>query len=82
MKLNPTSQLAVRAAYMERHAPMEWQAFLQALAVYVEVHRNHVILSPLPDLPVHQGRAQSLSALQEILTNARTTAEKIEKANP
>lgn len=82
MSHNPTNQLAIRAAYLERHAPVEWQAFLKDLAVYVEVHRNNLVLSPLPELPVHQGRAQSLSTLLDVLKDARATAEKIEKAKP
>lgn len=80
MSLNPTAQLQIKAAQLERHAPLEWKAFLQELAVYVEVHRKHLVSSPLPELPVSQGRAQSLSTLLEALGNARTIAEKIEKA--
>lgn len=73
----PQDDLITRAALLERASPDQWQEFVKSLAVYTEVHRNNVIISPLPELAVNQGRAQSLSSLLKLLSECRTTAEKI-----
>lgn len=56
--MNETGNLQARAATLARLTPMEWAEFIKALAALVEVHRNNLVNSPLPDLPVNQGRAQ------------------------
>lgn len=71
--------LIVSAATLANAAPIQWQNFLQALAVYTEVHRDNVIKSPLPELPVNQGRAQSLSTLRDLLGTCVAEADKIRK---
>lgn len=73
----PQQTLTLKAAALLRVAPEEWAAFVDALAVYVEVHRNNVIHSPLPELPVNQGRAQALSSLLTTLKDCRANAEKV-----
>jgi hypothetical protein len=56
--MNERSILISRAASLARARPEEWKAFVAALAAYVEIQRNNVVNSPLPELPVNQGRAQ------------------------
>jgi hypothetical protein len=76
--MSPTETLIQKAAQLERASPIQWQAFVQALAVYTEVHRDNAILSPIAELPVNQGRAQAMSSLLETL---KTAAEKADKIN-
>lgn len=73
----PLEDLITRAAQLERASPQEWQEFVKSLAVYTDVHRDNVIKSPLPELPVNQGRAQSLSSLLKALSDCRSVGEKI-----
>lgn len=77
--MQPTEQLAVSAAALERVAPHQWREFLKALAVYNEIHRNNLVKSPIAELAVNQGRAQSLSSLLEILDSSASLADKIGK---
>lgn len=76
-----SEELAVRAATLSRSASLEWQAFLKALAVYNEVHRENLVRSPVADLPVFQGRVQSLSSLLNTLNKSQEIAEKIMRKN-
>lgn len=80
--MHPTEELAVKAATLARNAPMEWQAFLKQLAVYNEVHRNNLIKSPIAELPVNQGRAQSMSTLLDTLSNCIEIADKSRNNKP
>jgi hypothetical protein len=75
--MSPLEELAIKATSLSRVAPREWHDFLQALAVYNEVHRKNLIMSPIPELPVNQGRAQSLATLFDQLQNCKATADKI-----
>lgn len=75
----PKEDLAVRAAALLRNAPLEWQAFVKALAVYTEVHRDNLVKSPMAELPVNQGRAHALSSLLDTLKDAADIADKIRK---
>lgn len=79
--MQPTTKedLTMRAAALSRNAPMEWQAFVKALAVYTEVHRNNLVKSPMEELPVNQGRAQALSSLLGLLKNPEPVADKLRK---
>lgn len=74
---NSKNDLILAAASLSRTTPELWQNFLKAMAVYTEQHRNNVIMSPLPELPVNQGRAQSLSSLLDTLKSCETDADKI-----
>lgn len=74
-----TEELAVRAATLSRNASLEWQAFIKALAVYNEVHRENLIRSPVADLPVCQGRVQSLTSLLNTLNKSQEIAEKMSR---
>lgn len=69
--------LILAAASIARTTPELWQNFLRELAVYTETHRNNLIVSPLTELPVAQGRAQSMSSLLDTLKDCEKTADKI-----
>lgn len=79
----PNDALTMKAAQLARTAPREWREFLEALAVHNEVHRTNLIMSPLHELPVNQGRAQALSTLLDRLKNSVASADRIaRKAQP
>jgi hypothetical protein len=75
--MQPLDQLTISAAHLAKSSPTSWQNFLQALAAVNNVHRDNLLKSPLPDLPVNQGRAQILSLLFETCTNCTANADKI-----
>jgi|GEM_PF-5310824 len=75
--MNPRDNLSVKAATLAKLSPQAWSDFLEALAVYNEVHRENLVKSPLPELAVNQGRAQALSSLIGILTACKENADKI-----
>ena len=77
--MQPTNKeiLIVRAAALSRTAPEEWRKFMEALAVLSEQHRENLVKSPMPELPVNQGRAQAVSSLIEMFTDCEAVAEKI-----
>jgi len=72
--------LPQKAAALAQAAPEQWRAFVSALAEFNEHHRENLIRSALPDLPVNQGRAQMigmlLSVFSEALNAGQTKKEK------
>ncbi len=72
--------LTIRAANIANVNPLQWRDFIDALAGYVQVHQENLLRSPLPDLPVNQGRAQALTALHKVLSECAADADKIRKA--
>lgn len=76
---SPSDNLTMKAAQLARLAPREWREFMEALAVYNNVHRENLVMSPLQELPVNQGRAQSLSSLHDRLAHAVSNADKINR---
>lgn len=71
--------LTQRAANIANAVPTQWRDFIDALAGYTEVHQENLLKSPLPDLPVNQGRAQALTALHKVLKDCTADAEKIRR---
>jgi len=59
--------LKQKAANIAKVLPDQWRDFCDALAGYTSVHQENLLKSPLPELPVNQGRAQSLTALTRML---------------
>jgi hypothetical protein len=81
--MHAQEQLIISAAHLAKSSPTSWAAFLQALVAYTEVHQVNLLKSPLPELPVNQGRAQAMSALLETCTNCAANADKIaQKGKP
>lgn len=74
--MQPHDELTIKAAALAKSSPIQWRDFLQALATFSNVHKENLVNSPLPALPVNQGRAQILSTLQGILGNCVANAEK------
>lgn len=72
-------QLQFKASILARLNPSDWAEFMKAFAAYAEQHRNNVINSPLPELPVNQGRAQLATQLTLLLGNC-VEAEEARKA--
>ena len=77
--MRPTEELSLKAAALQRNAPQEWRAFVAAFSAYNDVHRDNLVMSPLPELPVNQGRAQALSSLLELFEKSAENADKIRK---
>ena len=75
--MQPRETLIVKAAHLSKSSPTAWQNFLDAFGEYVELHRKQLLNSPLPELPVNQGRAQALATLLEDMKTCAATAEKI-----
>lgn len=73
--------LQAKAANLGMAAPREWKAFLDALADYVEAQRTNLVNSPLPELPVNQGRAQFGTTLFMFLLKSVEAEEKLRKGN-
>lgn len=71
--------LTIRAANIANVAPTQWRDFIDALAGYVSVHQDNLLKSPLPDLPVNQGRAQALTALHKVLRDCTADADNLRK---
>lgn len=71
--------LTQKAAALARVAPEYWREFLVAFADFTEHHRDNLVKSQLPDLPVNQGRAQMLSILTDILSDSADKMNKKEK---
>lgn len=71
--------LPLKAAALAQAAPEQWRAFVSALAEFEEHHRDNLVRSALPDLPVNQGRAQMLGILTGIFAQALTAGNKKEK---
>lgn len=71
--------LTLRAANIANVVPVQWRDFIDALAGYIEVHQANLLNSPLPDLPVNQGRAQALTMLHKTLLECTAEAEKIRR---
>lgn len=69
--------LILKAANLAKASPQQWRDFLDALAAYTEIHKDNLIKSPLPELPVNQGRAQGLTTLHKVLSEAVASADKI-----
>ena len=77
--MNESANLQMRAATLARLTPMEWAEFVKALAAYVEIHRNNLVNSPLPELPINQGRAHMGTTLV-ILLDGCLKADEARKA--
>lgn len=77
--MQPKDTLILKAAAIAKTHPELWRGFTTALAAYTEVHRENLIKSPLNELPVNQGRAQSLANLTTLLANSVENADKITK---
>lgn len=71
--------LTLKAAIIAKAAPDQWRSFTDALAGYTEVHQENLLKSPLPDLPVNQGRAQALTMLHRLLKDCLVNADKLNK---
>jgi hypothetical protein len=70
--------LILRAAELARNAPQSWQHFVEAFRAYSSEQTVNLIQSPLDQLPVAQGRAQSSSRLLDHFANCLSSADKIE----
>lgn len=68
--------LTLKAANLAKSSPQQWRDFLDALAAYTEVHKDNLIKSALPELPVNQGRAQALTVIHKVLSDALASADK------
>lgn len=79
MQLKPKEQVIIAAANLSRTTPDQWRTFLSALDAYSEAHRENLLQSPLPELPVNQGKAQSLTSLLRTLKACEADADKIRK---
>ncbi len=77
--MSTTSDLAVRAAYLARMAPREWNDFLGAFAAYSKEQTTNCIQSALEELPRAQGRAQIAALLHETFADCIKIADKKEK---
>lgn len=64
---------------LRSHAPEAWGEFLDVLDAYARHGADACVSAPLSELPVAQGRAQSLRALAQTLRNAPQTAERLKK---
>ena len=62
---------------LEGAAPNQFKAFMEAMRFETQKACDACIRSPLDLLQVNQGRAQSLSALIEHLSTARTQVGKL-----
>lgn len=63
--------LKEKAEMLARSSPVQWQEFLRALGEYTLHHRDNLVVSPLTDIAVNQGRAQALSTLLKNLTDLK-----------
>ena len=70
-------ELIVKAAALAKSAPAQWADFLAAFAKYKEVHRDNLLNSPPDALQINQGRAQILSVVHDLLSDAVKNAEKM-----
>lgn len=68
--------LAQFAASISKTTPVQWANFMDALAGYVAVHQANLLNSPLPELPVNQGRAHALTTLHTTLRDCVAIADK------
>jgi hypothetical protein len=75
--MQPHEHLIVVAADLARSSPQRWADFLEAFAAFTDTYRTKLVHSPLPELPVAQGKAQSLAFTHELLKGAPATADKI-----
>lgn len=75
--MQPKENLIVKAAHLAKSSPTTWANFLAAFEEVAEVHRKNLLLSPLPELQVNQGRAQAMASLLEDLKNCEANAVKI-----
>lgn len=74
-------KLTLASAKLARAAPQFWAEFTQALAAQTSTHVNALISSPPEQLPLAQGRAQSMTALLSLLETCIKDADQtIEKA--
>lgn len=80
--MQPKEELILKAATLARIAPDDWRNFVEALGRYAEVHRENLIKSPLNELPVNQGRAQTASSLREMLADCLISADRIKGKKP
>lgn len=76
---SPHDTLTLKAAALARAAPDIWREYVSALAEFAEHHRDNLVKSQLPELPVNQGRAQLITALHKAMAEALTNADKIKK---
>ena len=74
----PTDQIAIRAAALARMTPEFWNAFLSELGKYSEEVKDAVVVAPIEQLQICQGRAQALRHLMSILHGAAAIAAKLE----
>lgn len=72
------ANLTKAAANLAKSSPNGWQAFVEAMSMFAEHHRHNLVMSPLPELPINQGRAQILSTLTDNLRNCVGNADKLE----
>jgi hypothetical protein len=71
--------LAVKAGYLQRRAPQEWDEFLESLRFFAEKEITDLVYADSRHTPVAQGRAQALSELALRLKEAPNILLKIEK---
>lgn len=59
-----------------------WDEFILALESEVTIAKDNCVASPLENLQVNQGRAQSLTSLLGKLKTCRVEADRLRKAQP
>lgn len=80
--MTPLDNLTLKAAALARVAPDLWRDYVSAIADFAEIHRDNLVKSPLPDLPVNQGRAQIMSAFHKSMAECLANSDKIKKGTP
>lgn len=73
------ANLVESALRLRSHAPEAWDEFLNVLDAYTAYAADACVSAPLSELPVAQGRAQSIRALARTLRTAPQTAERSKK---
>jgi hypothetical protein len=72
-----SDELHKKVAALSRAAPQEWREFLGEFGKYVEGVRGQCITAPLDHLQKAQGHAQQAVAIETLLKNAVSTADRI-----
>lgn len=78
-ELSPDDMLVMAAARIARTAPESFQQLLDAVAFHHAQNERNLLMSPIDQLPTHQGRAQNSARLRELFANCKSLADKIEE---
>jgi hypothetical protein len=71
--------VAIKAAYLQRRAPQEWEEFIEALGKRSVAENEDLVVAHFSTLQISQGRAQAFFELAHRLREAPQVLLKIEQ---